>query len=84
MMFTPIVVTTDTDITPKLLRHIDGQYDALRKVLSKTIREDVEAPIRAETRTADPSVSPGRLYYNTATGQFRMGLLTSWKTGGGS
>lgn len=67
MSFAPIAVTTDTEVTPSFLRHIETQYEQAQAEIGTSLREDSTAPLKAERLSTEPSSANGRFYYNTTS-----------------
>ncbi len=80
MSFTPIAVTNGTTpLTPRLMRHIETQYQKGKEDAADDIRTS-STEIRTELRTGNPAgPNAGRVYLNTTTGALLGWTGTEWR-----
>ena len=80
MSYTPInYQASDLIPTPAQLRQIETQYEKAMADAEEPIRTDIEAEIKAELLTENPTAAIGRIYYNTNTNELRAYNGDAWQ-----
>ncbi|MGI5840530.1 MAG: hypothetical protein ACOX8W_12945 [bacterium] len=78
MAYTKTVWTSETDITPARLDHLETQYDEAVAYTDAHLRSDTSLELRAEVAAAAPIHAVGRIYFNSTTGIFAGSDGSAW------
>lgn len=78
MAYTKTTWAADTDITPALLDHAEGQYDEAVNYIDANLRLDTSLELRSEVAAAAPAHAAGRLYYDSVAGEYYVSDGSTW------
>ncbi|MGI5840154.1 MAG: hypothetical protein ACOX8W_10915 [bacterium] len=78
MAYTKTVWTSETDITPARLDHLETQYDEAVAYIDANLRTDTSKELRVQVAAAAPVHAAGKIYYNSTTGVFAGSDGSAW------